>query len=211
MDVVDELYIQYNEEGERVDQTTDIPAEAWLERAAWAGNGSGSYQALNGIAGSGSAPDSRQAGDVALRAATFDPDVHVNGEGDDAGVGPKARAGIDPADDRGRATGAAEDPWDHDGWRAISQRSAESRARSHRHCPGCNGHRYPNSGFWVPALRAVAGWSFGGFGFAVADIGIDPARYCVLTATVLLMFVLCRPAWRDYVLGRDLRTKGGER
>lgn len=238
-DATDEIYITYNEEGERALITTG-QEDIWNTEHSYQKTGSPRYSVLRGLAGR-AVGIATVVGDRArgaagrLRPGVFiDPgdsvgvfvDAGATGaDGDEPsvhpdrhGYHPRRRLGgrtRDRAEDNGTgAHGAARHSRNRAERSGVPERSNpgspyEHEPRSHRHCPGCSGHSGTNRSGRVLAFRALVGWVIGYLALGYGGLQVTPERYAVLTGLGLLAAYAFRPVWREWTHAEDRRVKGG--
>lgn len=231
-DATDEIYITYNEDGERALITTG-QEDIWNKEHSYQRTGSPRYRVLKGLAyravGVATVVGDRARGAAGrLRPGVTDgvsviaggddaagdqPEVHPDRDGVHPWRGPRRRA-RDRVEDNGTGSdGVARHTRDRARRSGVQERSEpafQHEPRSHRHCPGCSGHSRTNRSGWLLAYRAVIGWLIGylalGYGGGL-DISIQ--RYALLTGLGLLAAYVFRPVWRELAHAEDRRVKGG--
>lgn len=217
-DATDELYITYDEEGHRVLTTTGETA-IWTQEHSYQRTGSARYEQLAGLSGGGGVgggfggePGSGGGGWADASPREYPP-VHVDRDGDYPGQGP--RGGTGPRHQAGGdgAHGAARHARRSATRSRVPERSPGelNRIRSHRHCPGCNGHDRAERGAGGLILRALAAWIIGWGGIWAAGLGLTLPQYVILTGLGFVAATTFRPVWREWVNAEDRYAKGGRR
>ena len=218
-DTTDEMYITYNEEGERV-LTTTGEDDIWNQTHSYQRAGSSQYDTLSerlelaGAVPAGGVKRSRGIGERARaaivrllrgtppwrRGASVQPDS----DRDDTRSGPGRRARAHSEDHRARVDGATRDARDWSDWGGVQERP--NPIRSHRHCPGCSGHDRVFRGTWGLLARAVGAWALGWFAIWSTGLGLEFPQYVILTGMGFFVATLLRPAWREWVYAEDRRS-----
>jgi hypothetical protein len=215
---VEEIYITYKD-GERVLTTTaeNVLSQAYLR------SGTTAWSALAALApvDAAGAPIAGTVGTIGERAASaarrirpawadatleFDPAIHSNGKRNHAGNGHRHGA---PANAEGAGTSVAgdtEETWDH-----IYGGGMADRARSHRHCPGCNGHERVQAGLGLLLFRIVCAWFFGWGAVWAGDIGVDLKEYTAMTILGFFTAAIIRPVWKEIAIEYDNQGRVGGR
>lgn len=229
-DATDEIYITYNEEGERALITTG-QEDIWNKEHSYQQTGSPRYRVLRGLAyravgvatvlgdrtrgAAGRLRPGVASGAGATGAGTDgdQPPVHPDRDGVHPWRGPRGRT-RDRVEDNGTGSdGPARHKRDRARRSRVQERpesAFQHEPRSHRHCPGCSGHSRTNRSGWLLAYRAVVGWLIGylalGYG---GGLDISLRQYAVLTVLGLVAAYVFRPVWRELTHAGDRRVKGG--
>jgi hypothetical protein len=217
-DATDELYITYNEDGERVITTTGGDQAIWVREHSYQETGSHQYEALADLSGRtdagaiGGWPSGASGGAGRELGPTAEyPEVHVGGDGDNARPEPSRGAEGDHPRGGESAIGAPSyaQHWPDAG--RLPERPDSRAIRSHRHCPGCTGHRFVNRSFWAIGFKAIGAWVVGWFATVVGGTGISLIQYFSLSTLIFLVAFLIRPLWREFVEFEDAFSNGGQR
>jgi len=220
-DTTDEMYITYNEEGERV-LTTTGEEDIWNQSHSYQRAGSSQYDTISerlelaGAVPAGGVKRSRGIGRRAraaigrlLRQAKSTlwrgrAPIQLDSNGDNTRSGPGRRARAHSEDHRARADGTTRDARNWANWGGVQERP--NPIRSHRHCPGCSGHARVLRGAWGIFGRAIGSWALGWFAIWSTGIGIDLPQYIILTGLGFFAATLFRPVWREWINAEDRRS-----
>ena len=212
-DSTDEIYITYNEDGER-DVVTTGDGDIWNREHSYQRTGSGRYGALRDIGGrvGGVVRDGWASAATAIQGW---PQVRVDRDRDGTGRGPDGGARPGSEDHGARHARPRRDSWRQAERSRVPERShggdLHGTARSHRHCPGCSGHEFARRSWWGVFSRGVLGWFIGWLGLVLGGVDISLGRYFILTALGFCAVFIARPVWREFVGSEDRHTRGGRR
>lgn len=215
-DATDELYITYDEQGNRV-LTTTGEKDIFAAEHSYQRTGSARYDELSDL-GSGERAGGRGGRSRpgwANPTAREHPAVHADRDRNRTGEGLASGTRDHHPSGRDGAHGAPRHARHSVERRRIPQRPdsrAEQRIRSHRHCPGCAGHSNNDRSAWVLLLRALGAWSLGWVAIWTTGLGgLSLAQYFVLTVLGFAAAALVRPVWRELANSQDRQALGGRR
>lgn len=217
-DTADEIYITYGKGGERVLTTTG--QKVWSE--TYQRSGGKKWDALGALAGDYRGPGSLGAdGERIARAARrirprwatetieFDPAIYAPRHGDNAGQGPNGGARAHSQERGASPTRALDESWDNIDGGGLSKRT---RIRSHRHCPGCNGHSRNNRGFANLFGRFLIAFIIGYAGISwLTNFGVHPLKYALGVLCALYAAHWFRPVWNELGIGQENGGRPGGR
>lgn len=210
-DSTDEIYITYNEDGER-DVVTTGDGDIWNKEHSYQRTGSGRYGVLRDLGDRVGAVGSRVRSGWADAATAIQgwPQVRPDRDRDGTGGGPDGGARPGSEDHGARHARPRRDPRRQAERSRVPDRS-DGTARSHRHCPGCSGHEFARRSWWGVLSRGVIGWFIGWLALVLGGVDIPIGRYFVLTVLGFCAAFIARPFWREFVGSEDRHTRGGRR